>query len=366
MRALKQGFRLGRIAGIDVTADFSLVVLGVLLVGSLFVDLRRVSPDSSRDTLLLAAAIGGVLFIGGVLAHELSHSILAGRRGLPVRRIRLLIFGGVSEIEREASDPGDEFAIAVAGPVASAALGGLLWLVALVVPGDWVLAGRLGRVLAVVNVLLALFNLLPGFPLDGGRALRALLWRQGDRDRATRIAIESGRFLALGLLGVGAWLVLRRRDVSGLWTIAVAWFLYRAAVGAAGRERLLSRIDGLTVGDVMRRVTESVPGDITVAEVVRLHQVGPELLPVPVEIEGRVRGVIGEQAIAALSEPARLITPVSEVMRLVGHRDVAPAAERLEDFLGRPAAPAGLVLAVADRRVVGVVTGREMGPIFSG
>jgi len=363
-QGVKKGYRLGRISGIEIVADLSLLVLGVLLVASLFADLARVSPGTSRETVLIASLIGGMVFIGSVLGHELSHSLLAQRRGLPVRRIRLFIFGGVSEIEREASNPRDEFVIAMAGPLSSGLFGAALWLVTLAIPGSLVIAVRLGRVLAIVNLLLAAFNLLPGFPLDGGRVLRALLWRRGDKQRATKRAIASGRVLALGLIGVGAWLLLRRMDISGLWTIAVGGFLYKAALEASAREALLVRIDGRSVADIMRPVAASVPGDASVAEVVALHQVGPSLQPVPVVVEGRVRGVVAEEEIAALSNMDRMVILVTDVMSPIGPKDVVSADEPLDVFLARPAASSGRVLAVEDGRVVGLVTGREMSTVF--
>ncbi len=363
-QGVKKGYRLGQISGVEIVADFSLVVLGVLLVASLFADLARVSPGTSRETLLVASIVGGLLFIGGDLGHELRHSLLAPRRGLPVRSNRLFIFGGVSEIEREASNPRDEFVIAVAGPLSSALFGGALWLVALALPESLVIAVRLGRVLAIVNLLLAVFNLLPGFPLDGGRVLRALLWHRGDRDRATKLAIASGRVLALGLIGVGAWLLVRRMDISGLWTIAVGGFLYRAALEATAREALLVRIAGRLVADIMRPVAETVPGDAPVAEVVALHQVGTSLQPVPVVVEGRVRGVVAEDEIAGLSRMDRLVVLAADVMTPIGPGDVVPADEPLDVFLARPGASSARVLAIEDGRVVGLVTGREMSTIL--
>ncbi len=364
--SVRAGFRLGRVFGIDVVADGSLLALGLLLVASLFVDLRRVAPGTSPEWLLAAAALGGAVFIASILVHEISHSVLAMRRELPVRRIRLFIFGGVSEIEREASNPGDEFVIAVAGPITSAIVGGLLLLAALAVPSDWIVVERLARVLGFVNLLLAGFNLLPGFPLDGGRALRALLWRRDDRDRATRRAIEGGRVLALVLIGAGAWLLIRRRDITGLWTVAVGWYLLRAAVGAADREDILARIAGLTIADVMRPVTETVPGDATVAAVVALHQVGPALQPVPVVVDGRVHGVIGDREIAPVDDAARAATLVAELMTPIGPRDVVAADEALDAFVSRPDGPSPCTLVVAGGRVVGIVTGRELGRAISG
>lgn len=356
---MKRGFRIGKISGIEVDADVSLVVLALLLVASLYVDLRRAAPGSTPESLLGAAAVGGLLFIGSVLAHELSHSLLAERRGLPVRRIRLFIFGGVSEIEREAENPTDEFQVAIAGPVSSAVIGLFFIGVGIVAPDNWVFVTRLGTVLGVVNLLLAAFNLLPGYPLDGGRVLRALLWRRWERERATRFAIAAGRGFALFISGIGAWLLIQRRDISGLWTLGVGWFLFDAAVAAATREKLLARIDGLTLADVMRSVTEAVPGEATVTELVAFHQVGPRLAPVPVVVDGRIRGIVAEENVESIQSDMRSVTSVARIMTPIGPDDVAPAGESLEAFLRR-ASPSETVLVTIEGRVVGIVTGREL------
>ena len=202
---MKRGFRLGSVRGVEVIADSSLFVIAALLTWSLYSDIARSFPLSSSNAVLFSAVAGGFLFFASVFLHELSHSLMALRRGLPVARIRLFIFGGVSEIEEEAASPSDELAVTVAGPAASLALGalfvGLGWPLYSALP----MPARVSLILGVANLSIGVFNLLPALPLDGGRMLRALVWRgSGDRSRATLLAVRTGRGLGAVLMAGGA------------------------------------------------------------------------------------------------------------------------------------------------------------------
>ena len=200
-------FRIARVLGVDVIGDPSLVALGVLLAWVIYLELSLPEINVSGTTAFVGALVGGVIFLGTVLAHEVSHTAVAQRRGLEVKRIRLMIFGGASELQEESDSPATEAAVAIVGPITSGLIGG--GLLALSIPLDGVAEGVL-RFVGLANLALAVFNILPGMPLDGGRVLRAVLWqRTGDRDRATRLALQSGRFFGLGLIGAGAFLALR-------------------------------------------------------------------------------------------------------------------------------------------------------------
>lgn len=357
-----RSFRAGRVLGIDVFVDPSLVVLVALLAWSLFVRFDLAYPATSTRVLLALAASGGVLFMLSVLVHELSHSIVARRRGLTVRRIRLFIFGGVSEIEEEAGNPGDEFAVAFAGPAASIVLGGALLAVA------WPFGGALGsmvRLLGLMNLLLAVFNLLPGLPLDGGRVLHALLWRRsGDRSGATRTAVNVGRGLGYALMGAGIVVVVTWADLTGLWMLAVGWFLQQAAAGSLVRERLVERAGESTIGDVMRPVSEAADGGLTVAGLLERYGWGDRIRPMPVTVGERVRGVIGPREVANVPESERATRTVESAMTPIGRHDVVAAEVPLLDFLKREGSPARRVLVTAHGRVVGIVTAEELSHLF--
>jgi len=359
---VRRGFRLARLFGVDILVDGSLLILVFLLTWSLTVDFGHRYPDLTTGVRLLYAASTSVLFLGSVLIHELSHSVVALRRGLDVLQIRLFIFGGVSEIRDDARDPGEEFAVAAAGPVASLVLGGLLMALGSVVAGPW---GRVFGLLGVANVILAGFNLLPGLPLDGGRLLHATLWRwRGDSSAATRIAVGSGRILGLLLAGVGIVMFFTGAVFAGLWAMAVGWFMHQAAMGARARADFVARIGGARVGDVMRPVAAAVDGNMAVTEVVALHGFGSRLPSLPVEVDGRVRGLVGDREVGPLSGEVRSARTAAEVMTTIGPADVVAAETPLETFFAREAGATRRAVVVADGRVVGVVTAREVAHLF--
>ncbi len=362
---MKRGIRLGCLFGIEIRADFSLLFLVVLLTWSLYLDLVDRFADKPRTTLLVAALGAGAAFIGSVVIHELSHSVVALRRGFEVRRIRLFMFGGMSEIGSEAKTPRDEFAVTIAGPAASLVLGVLFLLAAWAVPASWNLTERLTLLLGLANVAIAVFNMLPGFPLDGGRILRAVVWRiSGDRRRATAIAATTGRLLGLVLIlgGMVYWMV--QRDLSGLWLAAIGWFLLQAASLTKRRQEILDSIEGLRVGDVMRRVATAVPGDQSVADVLALHGWGDRLRMIPVEVHGRIRGLLGSREVAKVDAAQRSEQTAASAMTPIGPEDVFDAGASLEQALTQQSGSAGVMVVVEDGRVVGLVTGEEIAAVL--
>ena len=363
---MKRGFRLGSIRGIEVIADLSLFIIAGLLTWSLYADLDRAFPSSSSDGLLLAASVGGVLFFGSIFLHELSHSLVALRRGLGVSRIRLFIFGGVSEIEEEAESPSDELAVTAAGPAASFALGVLFLAFGWPLTDLLAMPARIALILGFANLSIAVFNLLPGLPLDGGRILRALVWRRsGDRKRATRLAVITGRALGALLALAGAVLVAITGDFSALWFMAVGWFLYEAASTSAVQEQFLERIDGLTVGDVMRRTEMAVDGDSTVASALELHGWGDKLRAMPVDVDGRVTGIFGTREVTKVDAEKRSSVLVRDAMTPIGPADVVATDAGLRRALTPAEGSSGVLVIVDQGEVVGLLTAEELSAVFA-
>jgi Zn-dependent protease/predicted transcriptional regulator len=362
---MRRGFRIGSVRGVEVVADVSLFIIAGLLTWSLYVDLDQAFPSTSSNALLAGALVGGGLFFGSVFLHELSHSLVALHRGLRVRRIRLFIFGGVSEIEEEAETPGDELAVTLAGPAASLALGAVFIAVGWSLASAWQLPARIALIVGVANVLIGLFNLLPGLPLDGGRMLRALLWRRsGDRSHGTRVAVRTGRGLGilLGLTGVAVVAVFG--DFSAIWFIAVGWFLYEAASTSAVQEQFMSRIEGMVVSDVMRRTDMAVAGDMSVSAAVEMHGWGDKLRSLPVAVDGRVLGIFGTREVRRVDETDRSRTPVRDAMTPIGPGDIVTSDTSLKDALALREGNAGVLMVVTEGEVVGVLTGEEMAAVF--
>ncbi len=239
------GFRIGRIFGIDVHLHASwLIIAGLvmwsLVSGALPADFPAVVGGAR---LAMAAAIT-LLFFVSLLIHELAHSVVAMARGIPVDRITFFLFGGMAQTSRDSRGPGEEFLIAIAGPLSSLLLAGLalaVWFVGSEAEWSMVVVGS-AEYIGVLNVALAVFNMLPGFPMDGGRVLRALIWKvTGSVTRATLWASRVGAGMAWLLMAYGAWLVLAGQVMGGVWLILIGWFI-RHAARSSYQQHLLVRM----------------------------------------------------------------------------------------------------------------------------
>ncbi len=263
------GFRIGRIAGIEIAVHVSWLVIFFLVTYSLAVNqFPSQFGGWPRPLYWVVAGATSLLFFASVLAHELSHALVARRFKLKVSRITLFIFGGATNLEEEPHRARDEVLIAAAGPLSSLAIGGLMFAIDASIPQPQVraLVGWLG----FINISLGLFNLLPGFPMDGGRILRAILWRvRGDRTAATRNAAGVGRFFGYLLMAGGVYLALQPRGLfSGIWIALIGWFISTAAEGAAAQLTVESSLRGVTVRDVMEADPPSVGPNEPVADLV--------------------------------------------------------------------------------------------------
>ncbi len=266
---MKQSVRLGRIAGIQVGAHWSVAVILVLITDLLAVTVLPAAHGHQSAALYWAAASAGtVLFLASLLAHELAHALVARHHGVPVRSITLWMLGGVSELDADPPSAAADLRIALAGPAASVAAGGLMFAAAAAIsavrgPGVAVTAAMW---LAVMNGLLAAFNLLPGAPLDGGRVLRALLWMHyGDRERAEKGAARAGQVLGTVIVGLGIAELLALRSLGGLWLALIGWFLITAAAAEEKAAAAKKALAGVRVADIMTPEPEIATGSETVA-----------------------------------------------------------------------------------------------------
>ena len=263
------GWKIGRVAGIDLAIHPSWLVIAFLLTFSLADALfPRLIPGWTTGQYWLVGVGTAFLFFASVLAHEFSHAIIARRLGLKVAGITLFIFGGATSIETDSRSARDEALIALAGPVASLLIGGAFLGIGALVPQPEVRAivGWLG----IINIVLGAFNLVPGYPMDGGRVLRAILWRvRGDPLTATRQAAMVGRVIGYLMVAGGIYWALRSRDIgSGLWLALVGWFLATSAEATmqqAGVERSLS---GVRVRDAMDATPPAISPNESVADLV--------------------------------------------------------------------------------------------------
>ncbi|HEX7038101.1 MAG TPA: site-2 protease family protein [Pseudomonadales bacterium] len=372
--AEQSGLRLFRLFGIEIRLDWSVLIIFGLIVYSLGSGLfPQWHPDWSAGTAWLTAFAAGVIFFVSLLAHELAHSLMARRYGIRVPRITLFLFGGMAEIEAEARTPKQEFAIAVVGPLTSLVIGVLFTLVA-----TWAMDQRVvssltddpGEAVAAmspwitafvwlgsVNVMLAVFNMVPGFPLDGGRVFRALVWWiTGDPVRATRLASNAGRIVGWLIIAYGVWNVLALGNLGGLWLVFIGWFLTHLARTSYSQLLTERSLRSVRVQDVMRTRFDSVPADVSLDDFVEdfLLRSGQHLWPVT--DAGHVIGTIAFSDVARVPAAERrmhrvrdLLTPLDEHHSLPADEMASTALRRLAGMGDNP------VVVVQGGRVVGLV-----------
>ena len=260
-------FRVGSVFGIEVRIDYSWFIIFFLILWTFtFAVFPANFPGLSAGTYIAMGVGSTILFFLSLLAHELSHSLVARRRGIPVEGITLLIFGGVARTRMEAETPGDEFLVAVVGPLASIVIGLALFALAWIGANARWHPGIIGsaQYLGFLNIVLAVFNLLPGFPLDGGRLLRAAAWKlTGDPTRATRIASRGGQVLAWLLIGLGVLQMIQGAFIGGLWLVFIGWFLRNAAGASYSQHLVQQRLEHVSAGEAMTPDPETVPPAIS-------------------------------------------------------------------------------------------------------
>lgn len=290
---LTRSIPLGRILGIPIGLDYSWFLVFALvtwsLAGSYF---PAQYPGWSTGLYWAIGLATSLLFFASVVLHELGHSVIALRNGIPVRSITLFIFGGVAQIGREPGSPGVEFRVAIAGPIVSFALAGLFgalgWFGASLVP-----LAALATYLAYINGSLALFNLIPGFPLDGGRVFRAIVWRVTHSfRRATEIAGGAGHLFAWMFIFWGVWQMFGGNFAGGLWIAFIGWFLENAATASVQQMTLERLLVGHTVSEIMTRGCTTLAPDVTVEQLVHEHILTTGRRCFPVARAGRVEGLL--------------------------------------------------------------------------
>jgi Zn-dependent protease len=262
------GLKIARTLGIPIYLHASWFIIFVLMTFSLATQFKGEHPHWSVAQHWSLGILTSLLFFASVLLHELGHSVVALHYRISVVSITLFIFGGIARISREPARARDEFNIAAAGPLVSYLLAGGFWLLARVFPASEML-GALANWLARINFFLATFNLLPGFPLDGGRIFRALVWGvTGSYTRATRFASRGGQLLAYLMIVTGIWQSLTSNFVGGLWLAFIGWFLLTAAQESYAQVAIRRALKGLHAADIMSQEVPTVPRSISLEDYV--------------------------------------------------------------------------------------------------
>ena len=355
--------RLGRLAGIEVGLHWSLAIVFVLIVWTLAGQVfPLVVPDQPQSAYWLTSVVAAMLFYVSLLSHEMGHALVARRLGVKVEGITLWIFGGVARLRSDASTPGTEARIAIAGPVVSLVLAIFFGAATFGLDagaGPPLIEGACGW-LAFSNATLLLFNLIPAFPLDGGRILRAWLWRRTrDRYRATSTAARLGRACAFVMIGVGlVALFLQEGTLSGLWLIFLGWFLMSAARSEESHVLVFQALQGLRVGDIMSRDPTVAPGWITVEEFMRTYLPGQPSTAYPMKtFDGVLDGLVTLTRLAHVPSDARRFTRVRDVgsgMDQVAQASSGEPVTAVLDRVGR--SEEGQVLVIDGGKLVGLLS----------
>lgn len=355
---------LGRWLGVPVGLHWS-VLLTVVLIATTLAEsvLPELDPGETRTAYWVAGVIVAIVFFVSLIAHELAHTAVARRHDVAVDSITLWLLGGVSRFTSEPDEPGVELRVSLAGPAMSLALGASCWALAAIVsvigaPSIWVNSLLW---LAFINLVLAMFNLLPAFPLDGGRVLRAMLWRRSDRLRATRMAVGVGRVFALALVGFGVLMVFGGALVSGVWFMLLGWF-----VDMAGRAELAGTMQhdlaGVEiVGALMSSPVATIDASTSVAQYLHDHVLGRHHSAFPVMRDGAVLGIVSlEQLrrIPAAEWSTMTVDDVATPLFAVPVVDPDTTVRAAMDEMARLSATRALVF--ADHRLVGIVTSTDL------
>ena len=371
--------RIGRVFQIPLEIHASWLFVFGLIVWSLAADYFPMHhPALAGGPDWIAAAATALLFFASIVAHELAHSLVARANGIPVERITLFALGGVSALKRDAARPRTEFLVAVVGPLASMLIGTVLWWVSAPLEATSMMLGATATYLAYGNLALGAFNLIPAFPLDGGRALRAVLWAL-DRgfERATINAARVGRIAAIGLDLVGFWNVLSGQGSTGLWLILVGWFVWVAADDELQRATVELSLHHRNIAPLVRFEFITLDAEDSLATASERILAAPPQALYPVLAESSLIGVVTPAVLNAVPEGLWRTTKMNWLARrapkipsLRLEEDALKALEAL-DTLHVDALPVedesvgliGILERAAIARWVDFATGRAAGPL---
>jgi Zn-dependent protease len=345
-----RGFRIATIRGVPVNVDSSWIWIALLLVGTFWARLDQQFPDIASGEAFAYALFGSLVFFGSVFLHEAAHAIAARANGIEVHGITLVFFGGFTAARADEKGPGPAFAIAALGPGTSLALSGAFWLLSRLTEGTAGPLPGLFSYVAAVNLFMAIFNALPGLPLDGGRMLQSLVWRlTRDRQRATRVAARSGLVVGGIVIALAIYALTQDRLFEAVWGGI------RGAQASEQRIGIDGRLASATVAEAMDPPPPAVPADLSLSQTLDRFLRGHEEEAFPVIADGMVIGMISFTSARELGirDPLR---PARDALIPLEHVLVARPEERLDEVSARLGTDrAALVL--RDGRLVGAISG---------
>lgn len=368
------------VGGIRIAVDWSWFIVLFLVIfwlNGFYESLP--SAETSAVGPFLLAVLSAIGFFGSILLHELGHAVVARRNGIGISSIRLWIFGGLAEMDRESDSPGTEFRVAIAGPAVTAVIAVALVAIGTAFSGssafsnalmfriDSGASGLMAMVawLAAVNVIVLFFNLLPAYPMDGGRIARSIAWQlTGSRGSATKFAAVLGMIFGYGFIGVGVLLALTGAVFSGIWLALIGFVIIGAAKSARTQTRFAERLEGVTVGDVMDPSPVVVPSAVSVEQALDQYflRYGWSWFPVAGP-DGRFLGMVERDALESVDEVARSTTTVAELVDSDSGGLYIRADAPLDSMLGNPDIRRFGAMMVTDHsgRLTGVITVEQLG-----
>ncbi len=355
-------FRIGKILGIPFEVNLSWVVIFVLVALTLATSYYPAIDGAQGAPYWLLGVLGVVtalLFFASILAHEVSHAVVTKLEGGNVEKITLFIFGGIAQIAEEPTTPGRELLMASAGPGMSILIAGAAFLVwaRTVASAPWWFSSPLDY-LAQINLFVGLFNLLPGFPLDGGRVLHSILWAiSGDNSRSTRWAARSGQVIGWGIVAIALFVGVSTGDTSWIWVGLVGWFIAWLAGTSYRQQQVQSRLAGLTVERIMTLHPEYLDGEMSVDTLVHEHLLGRQHSRYPVMENGAIVGMVSFADVKALPRDEWPKVRVADITDRGLDKISVDASAQVTLLLPRLAADRpGALLVVRDGHLAGIVT----------
>ena len=350
-----RAWRIASIGGVAIRVDSSWAVIALLVTYSLSIRYTDPAYGLRGSTAFLLALSGAILFFCSVLVHELAHAGMARAKGIAVSGITLFLFGGATTARVEEKGPGSEFLVTVVGPGASFALAAAFWALSrkVATPFAYVLDD-----LARTNFILAVFNLIPGFPLDGGRILRSGIWRvTGNLDRATQVAALAGQVVGIGFIVWGVGQAVSGTGPFALWLALIGWFLLQAARGSMRYQRVQRALARGVVREAMRPPPPSVPAGLSLTEALDRYLRGHEHEGFPVVEDGRVVGFLTFDAARAVGQDDPL-RPVRDAMLPITEAPTVRIDEPLDKVSERLGGTEAMVL--SDHELVGTLSSADL------
>ncbi|MEK6759476.1 MAG: site-2 protease family protein [Deltaproteobacteria bacterium] len=361
---MSRGFRLFKVLGIQISVDYTWFAIFVLFSWSLASGyFPSMYPGLGPARYFFMGVASSLLLFVCVLIHEISHSYTANRLGLDIHEITLFIFGGVAQLTKEPEDPYTELKIAIAGPAASAVLAIFFLAVSRLIPGDsFPVAKAITSYLTTINVVLLIFNMIPGFPLDGGRVFRALWWaRTGDINGATRVASAIGKGFAVFLIALGLLQIFVGNFTGGLWSVLIGIFVQQAAESGYRQVLVKNALNGLKVSDLMSRDVVTINEEIDLADAVEKYFFKYHHSCFPVSSGGRVAGLLTLANIRGIERDLWGETLVRDIMTRIGKDETLSPTDSAIDAMTRLAnTEAGRIVVMERGDLAGIISRRDI------